>query len=306
MLRSGVGRLIAWVTACAALAFVGYLLVEAWRELAVAVQQVEWPLIASGWAISVGSAVANFMAFVLLLGPARGGLSLGALGHLYFAGQLLKHLPGRVWGLAYQGAALTGRIGVGEWVSVNVAHILLGISFTVLICAGVVATVWWVPAVAVIPLIGSALLICAWREAPARWLLRHLGWLPTRVRHAIRDAMATVMSRALRSRARICLVFLSSWILYFCAWTLYARAYPGLDAWDGVRLSALYSIAWLVGYLALITPSGLGIREAVFAALAVSYPGEVVLYFSLLGRVALLATDLALGLIFLRPRHEPT
>jgi uncharacterized membrane protein YbhN (UPF0104 family) len=71
-------------------------------------------------------------------------------------------------------------------------------------------------------------------------------------------------------------------------------------------MCAYYMVAWFVGYVSLLTPSGLGVRELVFAWLAKDFPPDAVALMAVVGRVSLLAVDLALGLAFAPfvPRHS--
>ncbi len=57
-------------------------------------------------------------------------------------------------------------------------------------------------------------------------------------------------------------------------------------------------LAWFVGYVSLLTPSGLGIRELVFVWLANEFPPDAVALMAVIGRISLLAIDLVMGLIF--------
>lgn len=289
-----------------ALGLAAYLLADAWGPLARSTKSIAWSLVLAGWLVATISACTSYAAFVVLLGARRRGLSYYSIGHLYFAAQLLKHLPGRIWGLAYQGALLRGHVPLAQWVAVNIVHMLLGIVFCVIASITALAVGRWSFPALVIPVLGTLLVLLAWRRPFENRLVGCFGWFPSARIAALQDAVSTGLGQPLRVRVFVSGFFLLGWAMYFAAWALYGQAYPSLGGWAGLELAALYSLAWLVGYLAVVTPSGLGVREAAFAAISVDYPDDVVLYFALLGRVTLLGSDVVLGLLFLRPRYDET
>ena len=101
----------------------------------------------------------------------------------------------------------------------------------------------------------------------------------------------------------------SSWTFYFLAWQALGRAFPDATGQDMLLLCATYTIAWVIGFLSLVTPSGLGAREAAFLLLspADNLAGLAVL--ALLVRFWLLLIDVVLCLLFLPhklPQQETT
>ena len=85
-------------------------------------------------------------------------------------------------------------------------------------------------------------------------------------------------------------------------------AWPRLSAFDGTVLCAMYTLAWFIGYVTLISPSGMGVRELAFALIAHRYPPDVIAGMAIIGRVMLLATDVFLGMAFARagnPARQP-
>jgi uncharacterized membrane protein YbhN (UPF0104 family) len=67
---------------------------------------------------------------------------------------------------------------------------------------------------------------------------------------------------------------LVAWMLYGAAFQQFVRAVLGTDAGAYPAYLAVYTVAYLLGYLSFITPAGLGVREGamvtmlVFAGLA--------------------------------------
>ena len=59
-----------------------------------------------------------------------------------------------------------------------------------------------------------------------------------------------------------------SWACYLAIWWAFTRIFPALENVNIWLLCASYSAAWFIGYVTIITPAGLGVREAGFFALA--------------------------------------
>lgn len=225
------------------------------------------------------------------------------LAHLYFTGQLMKHLPGRIWSVAYQSAA-GHRASITEWVGVNVVHMTLITAFAVWI--SVTAVFWtygWMPGLVAFAC-GTGLYALLWNNRLLRPLLELVQRIPIRPVANLCSALLPVADAGSRFKVSVFFWFSISWVVYFLAWAGFGMAWPGLDASDGIWLCALYTAAWLAGYLSMISPSGLGVRELVFVGLAQDFPVDAVAAMAIFGRVILLLVDIVLGLAFLRGRDS--
>ena len=118
----------------------------------------------------------------------------------------------------------------------------------------------------------------------------------------VRDAVARVGSPQPRHwavAAGISALLLTSWGIYFVAWTFFDQAWPTLSGLDLIELCALYTLAWLFGFLSMITPAGLGVREGAFALLAPELPADALVLLMIVARLWLFAVELVLLLAFL-------
>jgi len=92
--------------------------------------------------------------------------------------------------------------------------------------------------------------------------------------------------------------FMASWVFFVIGYYwLLDGIYP--SSWRAVAIySGVYAISWLAGFLAVVSPSGLGIREGVQAyLLSIFVPPSVAVTIALLQRVWLTVGDLLAGLI---------
>jgi uncharacterized membrane protein YbhN (UPF0104 family) len=97
------------------------------------------------------------------------------------------------------------------------------------------------------------------------------------------------------------------WLTYGVAFTLFWSALFPLDMRDLPRLSGAFAGAYAIGFLSLLTPSGLGVREgALVFFLSGAYPPAVVAVVALLSRLWLIAAELlctAVVLVVGQVRH---
>lgn len=67
---------------------------------------------------------------------------------------------------------------------------------------------------------------------------------------------------------------------------------------DSVVLAGIFTASWLVGYVSFVTPSGLGVREAVLTAMAIPYFGVAdSILIAVLSRVAMIVIEVSLLLV---------
>ncbi|HET7301097.1 MAG TPA: hypothetical protein VFJ01_10665 [Oleiagrimonas sp.] len=270
---------------------------DAWPQL-----QANLPHIHARWLLLtlVGDVVAGYLgfeAFRTLFEHMRPRLySRLQLGNLYFIGQLMKHLPGRIWGVAYQSAS-GDRASLAQWVSVSAVYMLASTGFALWVALTVLGFMlrWDWGALALV--VGGVVYALGWRPRPLIALLNLLRKLPLRVMARLCDALQPFAHVNARFKLRLGCWFVASWLLYLLAWAGYGLVWPDLTAADGVWLCAIYTVAWFVGYASVLSPSGIGVRELVFVLLARDFPPDAVAGMAVLGRVMLLAVDVLLGVV---------
>ena len=98
---------------------------------------------------------------------------------------------------------------------------------------------------------------------------------------------------------------ISSWAVYLVAWQSLGRAFPNSAGNDMMLLCATYSIAWVVGFVSVFTPSGMGVREAVFLFLTPADSLASLAFLAVIVRFWLLAIDILLSLLFLPHKFRP-
>lgn len=219
---------------------------------------------------------------------------------LHHIGQILRHLPGRFWGFAYQLDALPQPEQRAMIANANIILMMLSLTGTLAVATLVLG--WHqqlpqIPAFIASLLCFFTLLLLLKRGIRSLLFILHqllpASWL-TKLNQRI-----TVRDLPLNTSqcARIVLLICLSWSLYLLSWVALASAFPVLANLDIMVLAAWYSLAWLIGFLSAITPSGIGIREGSFFLLSAGVADLGLLVFlAAFIRLWFMLADLILGL----------
>lgn len=281
-----------------ALSWTVALLSQAWPGLQANVSQLRKGWLWVSLACMLLWGYLSFESFRLVFLQLKPGLyGRLRLAHLHFAGQLMKHLPGRVWGVAYQ-ATMGGHATLAEWVGANALDMIFSTGFAIwipLVVLGFVHGYFWGTAVA---FVGIIVYFLGWNPRPLGALLGLLRKLPLRVIGRLCDAVQPIVRVESAFKARVLLLLAVNWLIYVSAWASLATAWPGLNASDGVVLCVYYIAAWLAGYLSVATPSGLGVRELVFTLLAYRFSKDVIVAMAIFGRAGMLTVDVVFAAFF--------
>ena len=235
----------------------------------------------------------------ILLAGWGSDLRFGAAIRIWTISNLGKYLPGKVWSIGAMGV-LAQREGVSG-VSAAGAALLnallnLGAGFGVIAIAGasemdrvapwlrtasVVFSVGFVVGVALLPRLLPPLLlrVSTWRGLPP--LERHLPartlWLVTAL-HAL------------------------SWIGYGLAFRAFAEGTSPAIAGAPAMFIAVYTASYLLGYLMIFAPGGIGVREEAMVWLLVTFGLSLktdAIFISVISRVWLTVVEVLPGLIAL-------
>ena len=255
---------------------------------------------APGWMIPVasvasvlylGATFASWRAVMRMLGAS---LSVPDAFGLFFVSQLGKYVPGGVWNVVAAGE-LGADLRVPRRTSVSAMMVALVIS----VASGLV-----VAAPALLLSAGAGAYVWVWALVPV---------LAALLAPPVLDRLLGVAMRVLR---RDPIDHELSWggVLVAVGWSLAGWLLAGLQVWalavglgaePGLRTIGLsvggYALAWVVGFLFLIAPAGVGVREIVLIAVLGGAAGSAtVLAVALLSRVLLTVADVLASLAGLR------
>lgn len=252
------------VVAALGVAFVVRELVTSWPEVRDALSGASAPLVAASFVVASLSMMViglGWRWWLAVLGarvPVRRALSW------YYVGQLGKYVPGGIWPI----------VGRGEMARRGGVHPRLGYSSTVL-SLGVtyLAAILVVAATLVAGASGGDEV--AWQPVVALLPIGVLGLHPAVVRRVL-DVARRLSRRPLdvpvprwRTSVLLLLAHVPAWVgIGLSTWLVALALDP--ERPDVLNLVFAGVLSWVVGFLFIPAPGGIGVREAVFVAAATS------------------------------------
>ena len=282
MKRSSLGsRLVGVVVAVTCCGFVGHALARQWTLARHALAGADLLWLAGGLTAAAGGMVVLGLvwASALHLLGADAGWAMAVT--TFFRGELGKYVPGGPWAVVGRSEMVT-RTGVRR--AVGYGSVVLSLLAGYVACALVAiallpvgldldrsrAVLWVVP----VALAGLVLL----HPAPWRVGLRVLG------RQSDLD-----VPPPWRQTALLVIRAVPAWLLVGSATWCAARA---LHADVGfLRVLFATAVSWLGGVLAVPVPSGVGVREAIFIAVAGPLPAGIAAAVAVTARLVFVVTD---------------
>lgn len=216
------------------------------------------------------------------------GSEVGLLSTLrgYFVGQLGKYVPGGVWAF----------IGLGEWARregiggvVAYSSVLLSVGSTYLAALLLAATSLPLSGLVRTGVDGPYMLVLL--LLPLGFTLVHPRVVACGLRVVRQVTRREVALQAPPWGASTLIVLrqVPSWILIGATNLTIASAFGAHG--DPINIIAATAISWVVGFLALPVPGGIGVREAAFVALAVSLPSGLAAATAVTARLLFVAVD---------------
>lgn len=277
---------------------------------------IDWFWLASAFVTGAIYLLLSAIAFGILLRlNEQRQFGLIYVARLIFAGQILRHLPGRLWGVVYllnetrQEVSSAGmlRANVVFMALTLVLHMLVSLTLSLAFYAGLFK------ALLCALLIFLGIVLALRRDGigtclsfVARWLPTQ--WLPDKLSESVENLQET-RPMAWAEASKIVLILMTMGGVHLLNWHTLVWSFPELAHINVWALCAVYSIAWISGYLSIITPSGLGVREAVFMMLGSNVMELSSLAFlSVFIRLWLITLELILFLLFFfqKPKPEPS
>jgi uncharacterized membrane protein YbhN (UPF0104 family) len=293
-------KIVSWLLMLGGLGWVFHLLADSLNDPRLFLP-ASWAWFGLATLLVFLSIALNGVIFYLFLHPdGKSFYPLSQVLKLHYSAQLLRYLPGRIWGILYQVSAASGHVPAFRITRANLDWMifsLMGSSLVSLLLIGYQYS-WPLYYLVAVLLVGM-LSISGMLLGGVNHLLRMYRLIfPRRLQKFYKFFSALAEARISPLQLmKVSFWFLLSWALYFSGWVLLEHVYPQFSGVDFVALCAFYSLAAIIGVLSAITPAGLGVREAVFLLLTMgSQPPEIVAFFALFARLWLLIIDL--GLLF--------
>jgi glycosyltransferase involved in cell wall biosynthesis/uncharacterized membrane protein YbhN (UPF0104 family) len=279
--------------------FAGRALALRWEEVANAARALEpgWGWILLSSAIVLATYAALVESWRVLIRAGGGHLPFTTAVRIWTVANLGRYIPGKVWSVGALGI-MAQRVGVSAMTAAGAAilgtmlNIGAGFGVTALSATGMLERM--PPYMQAGIIIGSVAFVAGLLLLPA------LVPLGTRLYARIRGltmAPGPVPTGALWIAA---IVNIGSWFAYGIAFALFSRGVtPGI-AGDPLQFIAVFTASYLAGYLVLVAPGGVGIREGALVTLLVAFgmanTADAILL-SLLSRLWLTVLEIVPGLV---------
>ena len=288
--RARVLTAVKWVAAIVAVAFLVWSVAKQWDKIVHDFASLDAVTVVIGIVFTIVALVANMLSWRAMMAASGYRVRIAAAASIFFVGQLGKYIPGGVWSIAAQaelgrahGLQRTGS-AVAALASMLVSMVtaaLVGIVAVLLGSSTGFATFWWLIPVIVVGL------VCLTPPVLGRLIAIAFRVLRRPPQDTTLTWSGTVMS----------LVWsLVMWVAYGVQASVVLRAF-GADspALFPVAVGA-YAVAWLVGFLVVIAPAGIGPREGILVLLLGSVAGgSAPLALAVISRVFMTIGDVVLA-----------
>lgn len=293
-------RIAQTLLALALVGFAAWYLWLQWRSASAANLRIR---VHGGWLATASLVVLATYAFLIeiwrrVLARFGSRISFRDAARIWFVSNLGKYVPGKVWQVTTM-AAMLNRRGVGiaaagsAAVAITIANVAAG--FGLLLLVGV-------PAMKAIDgqmrsgvLIATLVLLVSLLAAS----------FSTRF---ISRAAERVLRRPVPLTMPLAVIWLSiggcavAWLVYGIAFELFSISLLGPPRAPWLSYVAAYTVSYLVGYLVLVAPGGIGPREAVLAAvliaLSMATPAEATVV-TVASRLWLTVLEIVPGLLYM-------
>ena len=253
-------RVAQWSFAAVVVFFAGRTLAIQWNKVEPRISHIQF-----GWQWIASATVLVLLAYALLiegwrrvLGAWDSHLPFPQAARIWFLSNLGKYVPGNIWSLTAMGVMARGR-GISALAAAGSSVIMQTVSL---------ATGAAIVMITGAKLLGQPLLVCASALVLVVILLsapRLLPPLAVGIGSLIgKDILPPTVPAASIWTAAIASTL--SWLLYGLAFQLFVRGLLGSSPGEISSYIAVYTAAYLLGFISPIAPAGLGVREFTLAA----------------------------------------
>jgi len=291
--RQSWGRLLGALLVLAAAGFLFRAISTNWSALEAHEWQVRPVLLVLSVALHVGVLAWGVVVWMLVQRRfTPDAAPIGELMRIWFLSNLARYIPGKIF--QFVAVAHLGR-GAAAGASVLLASLLVHTGYSLLAAAVVGA---WTLGPAATPGIHLAV-----------WIVATTGFAALAVHPRLLDRALGLVSRVMRrdllrwhggwTHSMMLLgLSVAAWMLYGVAYFLFLASLTPLDLASLPALTGVNALSFVAGYLAIVTPGGLGVREAAMTGLLLPVvPASVAAVLSIASRLWTIAAELLGGVI---------
>lgn len=253
-------RVAQWIFAAVVLFFAGRTLASQWTTVEPRLFhiQLQWQWIVAATALVLLSYLILIEGWRRVLGAWDSNLPLGPAARIWFLSNLGKYVPGNIWSLTAMGVMARERGGsalaaAGSSVIMQTVSLATGAALVMVTGAKLLGKPLLVGA--------SVLLLLAILLSAPKFLPPLSVWIGGLMGREI--APPSVPPRSIWTAA---VATSLSWLFYGFAFELFVRGLLGVSPGEISSYIAVYTAAYILGFISPIAPAGLGVREFTLAA----------------------------------------
>jgi len=253
-------KLAQWIFAAAVLFFAARSLATQWNKVEARLLHVQF-----GWQWIGAATVVVLLSFALLIegwrrvmGAWDSHLPFGQAARIWFLSSLGKYVPGNIWSLTAMGVMARGR-GISALAAAGSSIIMQAVS---LVTGAAIVMITGAQLLGQPVLVGvSVLILIGILVSAPRFLPPLTVWIGSIIGKEV--APPSVPATSIWTAA---IASALSWLLYGFAFQLFVRGLLGAAPGEISRYIAVYTAAYILGFISPIAPAGLGVREFTLAA----------------------------------------
>ncbi len=251
-------NILFWIGIC----FVLWLIVHSWQDIQENLRSVNWPLFClSVVAAVVGNVIASAIFWNLLL---KHNVDVGYQKtiRLFFTAQIAKYIPGKIWMIAHQVSSIQKEGAAVGVVMANVELMIILVAINLLMS---VALLLFYSNIFLAVTILLAGVFVVWLLVKFDLLALAIKMFPRFKNDGEEGKSSTGMAFGLLGVASC---YAGLIIFYILSYTLMLHSVFGFSIRESAIYIASLALAWVAGLAAFIVPGGIGVREALFMAIA--------------------------------------
>lgn len=258
--RRNLFKLAQWIFAAAVLFFAARSLATQWTKVEARLLHVQF-----GWQWIGAATVVVLLTFALLIegwrrvmGAWDSHLPFGQAARIWFLSSLGKYVPGNIWSLTAMGVMARGR-GISALAAAGSSIIMQAVS---LVTGAAIVMITGAQLLGQPVLVGiSVLILIGVLLSAPRFLPPVTVWIGSIIGKEV--APPSVPATSIWTAA---IASALSWLLYGFAFQLFVHGLLGAAPGEISRYIAVYTAAYILGFISPIAPAGLGVREFTLAA----------------------------------------
>jgi glycosyltransferase 2 family protein len=253
-------KLAQWIFAAAVLFFAARSLASQWNKVEARLLHVQF-----GWQWIGAATVVVLLSFALLIegwrrvmGAWDSHLPFAQAARIWFLSSLGKYVPGNIWSLTAMGVMARGR-GISALAAAGSSIIMQAVS---LVTGAAIVMITGAQLLGQPVLVGiSVLILIGILVSAPRFLPPLTVWIGSIIGKEV--APPSVPATSIWTAA---IASALSWLLYGFAFQLFVHGLLGAAPGEISRYIAVYTAAYILGFISPIAPAGLGVREFTLAA----------------------------------------